>query len=209
MATYKLIYLDALSRGECPRLMFKTAGIEFEDFRISEEQWPEFQKTILHGMVPVLEVNGKRIIQSLAICRYIAREAGFYGSNNWESTRIDSICENIVDYEHDVDRLWQPHDSDEIKATLKKRYVEEKIPKIYGILETLLKENNDGNNFFVGEKISMADFYVFAFIDGTVRTHYPSNYDPKDFPKLAAHMERMKKIPQVKDWLETRPDTPY
>lgn len=63
--------------------------------------------------------------------------------------------------------------------------------------------------YFICTQISMADFYVFNYIDGTVRTHFPAHYDPKDFPKLAAHMERMKQIPQIKEWLEKRPKTEY
>lgn len=197
-----------MGRGEIPRLMFKTAGVEFEDFRIPDEEWPELKKTIIHGMVPVLEVDGKRIIQSLAICRYIAREAGFYGSSNWESTLIDSVCETVGDYEHDIDRLWYPHETQETKAFLKKRYVEVKMPKIFGILETLLKENNEGDGFFVGEKISMADFVVFVFIDVTIRTHFTFE-EPTGFPKLTAHLKRMKEVPQIKEWIEVRPKTQF
>lgn len=45
MASYKLIYFNAMGRGEGPRLMFKVAGIEFEDYRIPDENWPEFKKS--------------------------------------------------------------------------------------------------------------------------------------------------------------------
>ncbi|KAJ8031575.1 Glutathione S-transferase [Holothuria leucospilota] len=177
MVKYKLIYFDLMGRGEIPRLMFKTAGIEFEDYRISLAQWPEFKKS-------------------------------FYGRSYWESSRIDSICETVGDYEHDIDRLFDQEETQEVKAFVKKRYEEEKIPKIFGILETLLKENNDGDGFFVGEKISMADFVVFVFIDVGIRTMFTFK-EPTGFPKLTAHLKRMKEVPQIKEWMEIRPKTPY
>lgn len=45
MAKYKLIYFDAMIRAETARLMFKTAGIQFEDHRIKSEEWPELKKS--------------------------------------------------------------------------------------------------------------------------------------------------------------------
>ena len=40
MATYKLIYFNSMKRAEIIRMIFKQAGVEFEDVRISqEEEW--------------------------------------------------------------------------------------------------------------------------------------------------------------------------
>lgn len=45
MVKYKLTYFEAMGRAETARLMFKTAGIEFEDHRITFEDWPELKKS--------------------------------------------------------------------------------------------------------------------------------------------------------------------
>lgn len=49
------------------------------------------------GKVPVLEVDGKKIDQSVAICRYLAKQCGLAGKNDWEALEIDSTVDNIHD----------------------------------------------------------------------------------------------------------------
>jgi len=47
--------------------------------------------------VPVLEVDGKKIDQSIAISRYLAKQCGLAGKNDWESLEIDSTVDTIHD----------------------------------------------------------------------------------------------------------------
>lgn len=49
------------------------------------------------GQMPLLEVDGKQVHQSLAIVRYIAKRVGLAGSNDWESLLIDSVGDTAND----------------------------------------------------------------------------------------------------------------
>lgn len=49
------------------------------------------------GQVPVLEVDGVKYSQSLAIARYVASEVKLAGNNNLENLKIDSIVDTIGD----------------------------------------------------------------------------------------------------------------
>lgn len=49
------------------------------------------------GMLPVLEVDGKQICQSMAIARYLANEFGLAGRDNWEKLKCDELVETLVD----------------------------------------------------------------------------------------------------------------
>lgn len=48
--------------------------------------------------MPVLEVDGQRIHQSMAIARYAAKRAGLTGANDWESLLIDVAADTINDF---------------------------------------------------------------------------------------------------------------
>jgi hypothetical protein len=39
MSKYKLLYFDGKGRGEPIRLLFHIIGVEFEDVRLSDEEW--------------------------------------------------------------------------------------------------------------------------------------------------------------------------
>lgn len=50
------------------------------------------------GQMPVLEVDGKRVHQSLAMCRYVAKQVGLAGANPLEELQIDAIVDTINDF---------------------------------------------------------------------------------------------------------------
>jgi prostaglandin-H2 D-isomerase / glutathione transferase len=50
------------------------------------------------GQMPLLEIDGKRIHQSISICRYLARQIGLAGSTDMESFEIDSVVDTCNDF---------------------------------------------------------------------------------------------------------------
>lgn len=50
------------------------------------------------GQMPVLEVDGKRVHQSLAMCRYVAKVIGVAGNNPLEDLQIDAIVDTINEF---------------------------------------------------------------------------------------------------------------
>lgn len=52
------------------------------------------------GQMPMLEIdNDKRVHQSVAIARYLAKLVGLSGANHWEDLLIDLVVDTIKDYE--------------------------------------------------------------------------------------------------------------
>lgn len=49
------------------------------------------------GQVPILEVDGKVLHQSPAITRYLGKQFGLAGANDWENLQIDIAYETIND----------------------------------------------------------------------------------------------------------------
>lgn len=48
--------------------------------------------------LPCLQVDGKRVNQSLACCRFIAKEVGLVGSDDWENLQIDTVADTVNDF---------------------------------------------------------------------------------------------------------------
>ncbi|KAL0132504.1 hypothetical protein PUN28_000328 [Cardiocondyla obscurior] len=97
MPSYKLTYFPITALAEPIRFLFSYAGIEFVDERFDREDWPKLKPTMPFGKVPVIEVDGKKIDQSVAICRYLAKQGGLAGKNDWEALEIDSTVDTIHD----------------------------------------------------------------------------------------------------------------
>lgn len=49
------------------------------------------------GQMPVLEIEGKRVHQTLAIVRYLGKRVGLAGANDWENLQIDIALDTIND----------------------------------------------------------------------------------------------------------------
>lgn len=45
----------------------------------------------------MLEEDGKKITQSMAIARYLGKKAGLAGKDDWENLQIDIIADTITD----------------------------------------------------------------------------------------------------------------
>ncbi|KIH47584.1 hypothetical protein ANCDUO_22355, partial [Ancylostoma duodenale] len=54
------------------------------------------------GQLPVLEVDGKQLAQSLAICRYLARQFGFAGKTPFDEALVDSLADQYTDYRPEI-----------------------------------------------------------------------------------------------------------
>lgn len=50
------------------------------------------------GQVPVLEMDGKMVHQSVAISRYLAKLVNLVGTNDLENLEIDAIVDTITDF---------------------------------------------------------------------------------------------------------------
>lgn len=50
------------------------------------------------GQVPVLEVDGKQLAQSYAIARYLARQHGLAGQDDWEQAQVDMYADCVKDF---------------------------------------------------------------------------------------------------------------
>ena len=97
MPTYKLYYFNARGGAEMIRLIFAQAAVEYEDVRLEGEKWKEMKPSMPFEVMPVLEVDGKKIGSSMIIGRYLGEKYGLAGENDLENAEIASIVDIVND----------------------------------------------------------------------------------------------------------------
>ena len=203
MPTYKLYYGNARGRAEQIRFVFAQAGVQYEDIRLTSEQWPEFKPKTPYGQLPVLEVDGKMLAGSGPIERFLAEQYGLSGSNAFENTEIASILDVVDDLAEKLAAVY--FEKDEARKTkLKKELDETHIPKYLGALEKRAAANNSADGWIYGTKVTYADFGVY--LQGEyVQMIAPNVLD--NYPALKKLRESVEKLPNIARWLKERPVT--
>ncbi|KAK6037883.1 hypothetical protein COOONC_24612 [Cooperia oncophora] len=59
------------------------------------------------------------------------------------------------------------------------------------------------SRYLVGDSLTWVDLLLAE--TATIAQKFPQVYD--GFPEVKAHAEKIRSIPELKKWLETRPDT--
>lgn len=97
MSTYKLYYFNTRGRAEIARLILAAAGQTFEDVRYSKDEWELHKSEMPLGQLPVLEIDGFKLPQSLTIARFLANRFKLAGKDNFEQAQADAIIDTMAD----------------------------------------------------------------------------------------------------------------
>ena len=213
----KLTYFNVRGFAETSRILLAITGQDYEDFRYplniidlatfnmekNEFDTAKKEGKLLSSLnkVPFLEVDGTVIPQSKAIERYIASRGNMMGDSLLEYARIDSICECIRDFKDAYQRV-RKSDNKEEEMT---KWFTETLPERLGLLENIIGKEN--NLFSVGNRLSLADVVIFAFItqffDDKTRAMDATN-NTTNVRNIVNNVAGNEK---VINWLNNRPDT--
>lgn len=197
---YKLTYFNVKGRAEMTRLLFAAADVKYEDDRIKREDWPKLKESTPQNVLPVLEVDGTTIVQSQAIARYVARDLGFYGKNNLESTQIDQILETITDMLNSAVPAFREQDETK-KADMMKKFMSEDVPKYLGFVEKLIGQfGKDG--YAVSNSLTLADTTIQSHIE-----MFQLRDQISKFAKITACIKKVEENKNIAKYLKDRPVT--
>lgn len=209
-AAYKLTYFDIKARGEPTRLVFAYAGVDYEDIRISYENLAEEWTPVKNcgkypfGQLPVLEVEGVTLCQSMTILRFVATRHGLMPSTDLQQAVADMFSEGVYDLENEIVRAIVPEE----QKTLMEKFEQQSLPKACKYLETLLEKNPTDEVYCVENKLSFADICFFAFFNSYIAKGKPEVPDVlKGHPRLTALYEKVRDEPKLQEWLKKRPQT--
>jgi len=191
MPSYKLTYFDFDGgRAEPIRIAFHAAGIEFEDDRLSFQEFGEMRQSTRFNAVPVLEIDGAAITQSNAIGRYVGKMTGLYPEDDLQALYCDEVTGAFEDISNHVVRTFGLED-DEL------RQAREKLTD--GWLTTFLRGLDElltrgGGQYFADNRLTIADLKSFvqtrSLRAGTL-DHVPKDIVQRVAPGLADHLARI------------------
>ncbi|GFG33891.1 hypothetical protein Cfor_07139 [Coptotermes formosanus] len=201
--SYKLIYFNARGKAEHIRFIFAYAGVEYEDERISQDKWPELKRKMPFGMLPVLEIDGKLVGQSNSIARYLAKQYGLAGRDEWESLQCDMLVDTLSDLKQELFQYRM--EPDQFKKEEKKIILmKEKIPFYLNKFEKVVAENR---GYSVGNAITWTDFVFAVSLENFELIFGKESLDR--YPSLRALKERVYSLPSIQEWLQKRPATDF
>jgi len=209
MVNYKLSYFDIRGLGETARLIMHYAKVPFEDERLGQPHWQgdyaNHKEKFPHGKVPVLEIDGKQFVESNAINRYLARKNGLAGKDEIEELVVDAIG----DYHKDVYADLAPYiyvklGFREGNLDAQRKDFHDATNKHFANYVKMLKES--GSGFFVKSGLTWVDFMVSEYLS-SIKIHAPETFE--QYPELAKFIDRVRSLPEIKDYVEKRKVTDF
>ncbi|XP_078702009.1 hematopoietic prostaglandin D synthase-like [Branchiostoma floridae x Branchiostoma belcheri] len=200
MPSYKLTYFNGRGRAETIRLLFAAGGIQYEDVRIEGEQWPALKPNTPFGHLPILEVDGVTLSESVTIARFVAKRAGLVGEGDVQQARVDMVVDAVRDIFGKVAALFTEKD-DTKKDELIKELAEKTLPTFSNGAEKLANPSG----YFIGDSLTWPDIEFYYVLDAA------GGMCPGDLlndkPNLTKVVANVKTNPGIAKWLENRPQT--
>uniref|UniRef100_A0A8C3J9C7 Glutathione S-transferase n=1 Tax=Calidris pygmaea TaxID=425635 RepID=A0A8C3J9C7_9CHAR len=194
----RLTYLNGRGRMEPVRWLLAAAGVEFEEiFLETREQYEKLIKdgVLLFQQVPMVEIDGMKMVQTRAILSYIAAKYNLYGKDLKERAWIDMYVEGTTDLMGMIMYLpFQPADTKEKNLAL---IIERATTRYFPVYEKALKDH--GHDYLVGNKLSWADIHL---LEAILMTEECKPDILSAFPLLQAFKGRICNVPTIKKFLQ-------
>ncbi|CEL93412.1 unnamed protein product [Vitrella brassicaformis CCMP3155] len=203
MSKPKLLYFDIKARGEPIRLCFAIAGIDFDDVRIGRDELSALKEEpgkLPFGQLPVVEIDGKRLAQTLACCMYVGKKAGLVPTDDWELAKMFEFIGGVEDTQMKITMSIYEQDADK-KKKMREDLATTTLPKWFGFLDSLAVQNGS-NGYAVGSKLSLADLWVYmslGWIKMGVLDGIPASL-PDKYAALSKVYETVDTHPKVVEW---------
>ncbi|KAF0286840.1 Glutathione S-transferase [Amphibalanus amphitrite] len=196
MPSLKLVYFDGKGRGEPIRWILAAGGQAFEQEKFGFEEWPAKKPTTPYGSVPLLEVDGEPLCQTLAIARYAGTIGGLVSTDPFKNALGDEAADTMAELCSTFFSTMFEKDAEK-KAADEKKLFEETMPKIFGLWESRMS-----TKFLTADKPIWQDVFLghwlsrFAEINPQLIAKYP---------KLTALKDAVLQIDGVKKYLANPP----
>ena len=204
MSRFKLTYFDFDGgRGEPIRITFHAAGVDFEDHRISFEEFMKTRGDLRFTCAPELEVDSVTVTQSNSMLRYVGKMAGLYPEDDLQALYCDEALGVVEDsYHRIVNTIFL--EGDELKEA-RENLVDSWLTAYLKGLDEMLTRG--GGQYFADNSLTVADLKVFvqvrSLLNGTL-DHVPADLVERLAPQLLEHNARVDSDPIVVAYYNSR-----
>ncbi|NXN99154.1 GSTA2 transferase, partial [Rhinopomastus cyanomelas] len=194
----KLYYANGRGKMESIRWLLAAAGVEFEEQFIEKKEDLEKLRNggdLMFQQVPMVEIDGMKMVQTRAILSYIAAKYNLYGKDLKERAWIDMYVEGTTDLMGLIMQLaFQTADTKEKHLAL---IIERATTRYFPVYEKVLKGH--GQDYLVGNKLSWADIHL---LEAILMVEECKADALSAFPLLQAFKGRISNIPTIKKFLQ-------
>ena len=195
MENVKLTYFKDNGRVGLIRAMLSYKKIPFENIMYTKEEWPPKKDNYEFRQLPQLEVNGKKLTQTIAISLYLARQLDLYPKDIYLQYHVDSL----LAIRDDLTPLYRKVKYKQNTEEEAQKYKEMVILYLQRI-EARYKELGNGN-YYLGNDLSVADFFIGCMVKEFADFTKDVNIMEKSSPEINKLVERLKKN-ELKEFYE-------
>ncbi|XP_013004416.1 glutathione S-transferase A4 isoform X1 [Cavia porcellus] len=168
-----------------------------EEFLETKEQLQKLQdgEHLLFQQVPMVEIDGMKLVQTRSILHYIAEKHQLFGKDLKERTLIDMYVEGTLDLLEML--IMHPFLKPEDQPKEVVHMAQKAIIRYFPVFEKVLRGH--GQNFLVGNQLSLADVILLQTILA-LEEKIPNILST--FPFLQEYTVKLSNIPTIKRFLE-------
>jgi glutathione S-transferase len=198
-----LVYFKMRALAEAPQMLMKSVGMNYEyqmSWEYYDDSWDIIKPTLPFKQLPVLIIDGIHVVsQSIAIMKYIEGKSGLILEDPVEQAKSDSILQSAQE-------LFAP-----LNPTVNFAVGKDFLAKRESMMSNLVSRFEDlqraltssRRKFFIDDTPRAAEFATYHHLDLSQKLDEGLI---KKFSRLEQFMEDLSKIPEVKRYLENRPE---
>lgn len=198
----KLHYFNIYGRAESVRFLLAHAKVEYENVYETGDTMKDLKPKLEFGQLPMLEVDGKNLVQSWSILRFLGRQHGYYPQDLETAFTIDSTIDAVEDYLAAYFK-FNFESNEEKKAIFKENWL-----KMFPVWLAAIEKRLEGKRFITGDKLTIADFALaavgFNLLLNEANPHYAETMvlikDHEVLKKYAANLKE-----ELGEYLAARP----
>ncbi|XP_020777134.1 glutathione S-transferase, alpha tandem duplicate 1 [Boleophthalmus pectinirostris] len=202
-----LYYFNGRGKMESIRWLLTVAKVEFEEvFLTTRDQYLKLLEdgALMFQQVPLVEMDGMKLIQTKAILQYMAEKYNLHGNDLKEKVMVNMYAEGLMDLMEMIMILPFSSDASQKLDNIEKKSKERYLP----VFEKALS----GQTYLVGGKLTYADVLL---LECSLMLEEKFSQILSNFPNIKAFQERLTKTEAVSRFLKpgsqrkSQPDDNY